>query len=876
MPGSTTATVIANGGTAVLASGAPAASAGLLRISGSSGGSLVVAGGVLSNVATFLGETSNSFGSATVTSGTWLSPELYVGYFGTGSLTLSQGLVRAGTLSIGTNASGTGTVMLSGSNGVQGVLSASRVRKGNGTGTLIFDGGVLQARSNADDFLSGAASAPWNVTVNAGGATIDTNGFAVEASANLVGTGGLGKQGAGTLTLTGTNTYAGGTLVSGGTLAGPTSGLRGDIVNNAAVVFQGNSGTYAGAMSGTGTLTLPFPAGTFTLSGTNSYSGGTILSSGTLIGNSSSLQGNIVTGSSSISSVIFDQTVSGTYAGRISGSNAQLTKTGPGTLTVTGSNTVSATINSGTLVVAGGALTMNGSGLQVGTEAGKSASLVLDGGLVRNPNLSVATVAGSSGSVVINSGTLNATGGTTYIGEYGSGELTLNGGLLRTDLAAYIGFFTPGATGIATVNGGTWSNSSMLNVGFNERGTLNITGGLVSSLVTRTIIGKITLSGSAGARGTLAGVYLTGVDHALSSEELEFDGGVLQAVQNESNFIREYLPGTITIKSGGAYIDTKSFSIGIGTGFSGTGELVKIGSGTLTLSGSNSHSGGTRVDAGTLAVANNNALGTGDAVVNNGTLLIKAGYSATNKVILAGGNVARELGSGASLNRALNATSDLAGRPTTAALLDGVTSGSATIAATFSATAAGTNSAEVRSDVLHLSGIPQVSLGVTDLFVLELSMTSVESGSYLAWLNGEDEWVNAVSGNTGNNAAGEQLGYAGSFADFQLEYTSGLASYVGAWGHTDDGVWAVLNHNSDFAIVPEPSAMALITLTSVLALGRRRTGGARAHDGNRKKTQSARRIPGGSSGSAQEKKDDETLPRGDELGDGGGDVLRWR
>ena len=45
-------------------------------------------------------------------------------------------------------------------------------------------------------------------------------------------TGGLIKQGAGTLTLAGTNRYSGGTTVSGGTLQGNTASLQGAILNN--------------------------------------------------------------------------------------------------------------------------------------------------------------------------------------------------------------------------------------------------------------------------------------------------------------------------------------------------------------------------------------------------------------------------------------------------------------------------------------------------------------------------------------------------------------------------------------------------------------------------------------------------------------------
>ncbi len=62
--------------------------------------------------------------------------------------------------------------------------------------------------------------------------------------------------------LTGTNTYTGGTLVSGGALFGTAESLQGNIVNNAAVGFDTTSnGIYAGVMSGSGVL-VAFGAGT--------------------------------------------------------------------------------------------------------------------------------------------------------------------------------------------------------------------------------------------------------------------------------------------------------------------------------------------------------------------------------------------------------------------------------------------------------------------------------------------------------------------------------------------------------------------------------------------------------------------------------------
>ena len=87
----------------------------------------------------------------------------------------------------------------------------------------------------------------------------------------MSGTGSLTKMGAGTLTLSGANTYSGGTTVNAGILSGNSTSLQGNIVNNATVNFnQAVAGTYAGAMSGTGVLTKS-GAGTLILTGANTY-----------------------------------------------------------------------------------------------------------------------------------------------------------------------------------------------------------------------------------------------------------------------------------------------------------------------------------------------------------------------------------------------------------------------------------------------------------------------------------------------------------------------------------------------------------------------------------------------------------------------------
>ena len=138
------------------------------------------------------------------------------------------------------------------------------------------------------------------------------------------------------MTLSGANTYSGGTMVSAGSLTGTTTSLQGAIVDNANVTFnQATNGTYAGVLSGTGTLTKS-GAGTVSLSGANTYSGGTTVSAGILQGDTTSLQGNLVDNAN----VTFNQSTNGTYAGVLSGTGS-LTKNGTGTVTLSGANTYS-------------------------------------------------------------------------------------------------------------------------------------------------------------------------------------------------------------------------------------------------------------------------------------------------------------------------------------------------------------------------------------------------------------------------------------------------------------------------------------------------------------------------------------------------------
>ena len=93
-------------------------------------------------------------------------------------------------------------------------------------------------------------------------------------------------------------------------LQGNTRSLIGNIVNDATVIFdQSSTGTYSGQDVGWRKL-IKAGSGSLVLTGSNTYSGGTLVSDGVLQGNSSSLQGDITNNSA----VIFDQPAAGATA----------------------------------------------------------------------------------------------------------------------------------------------------------------------------------------------------------------------------------------------------------------------------------------------------------------------------------------------------------------------------------------------------------------------------------------------------------------------------------------------------------------------------------------------------------------------------------
>ncbi|EDY6075311.1 fibronectin-binding autotransporter adhesin ShdA [Salmonella enterica subsp. enterica serovar Mbandaka] len=252
----------------------------------------------------------------------------------------------------------------------------------------------------------------------------------------------------------------------------------------------------------------------------------------------------------------------GTLDNNVTG-EGQIVKSGSDELIVTGDNNYS-----GGTTITGGTLTADHAD-SLGTGAiANSGVLQVGEGELEN------TLSGAGSLVKTGTGELTLSGDNSY-----SGTTTITGGTLTADHADSLGT-------------GTIANSGVLQVGEGElENTLSGSGSLV-----KTGTGELTLSGDNTYSGgtTITGGTLT-ADHADSLGSGDIDNnGVLQVGEGE-------LKNTL----------------------SGTGSLVKIGTGELTLSGDNTYSGGTTIDDGVLIAANVNALSGGD-VDNSGTLMLDA------------------------------------------------------------------------------------------------------------------------------------------------------------------------------------------------------------------------------------------------------------
>ncbi len=496
-----------------------------------------------------------------------------------------------------------------------GVLNAGSAGALGSTGTLSFTGGTLQySAANQTDYsprFSAAANQAYSV---------DTNGQNVTFATGLTSSGGgLTKLGAGTLTLTGANTYTGDTTVNAGTLA---FGNGGSLTNTSGVTVQGGA-TLTLAPGSSVSIDEMFVGSTG--AGGVTQTGGSVTTTPNV--NSYIDVGGFATGTYTISGgkITTDQLEAGIFAN--------------GTITV----------NSGSTVTAGV--------VRVGVASGGGVGVFnQNGGTVTAAPIG----AGGYGGVLLARDAASATFGAAAVGTY-----NLNGGTLVTPVVTGLG-----GTSTFTFNGGTLQASASDNPGAASNPTTFFSG-LTNTYVEAggavidtngfnvTIASQLT-EDPAGTSGSDGGLTKNGAGTLTLGQSNYFygpvtvNGGTLQAGASTYAFgpgsstvtIANVAGATLAINGfyevigslagGGTTGGTVDLNGGtLATGFDGTnttfagtitgsGALYKDGAGMFTVTANNTYTGTTLVDYGALMVCNVPAKA-GDSGTGSGPVYVGQG-----------------------------------------------------------------------------------------------------------------------------------------------------------------------------------------------------------------------------------------------------------
>jgi autotransporter-associated beta strand protein len=435
------------------------ASAGTLTLSGAntfSGGLTVNAGTVAVNNANALGLAQATFAGATLQA---LS-----------SLTLANAIEGDGAYTIDTNGNNlTLSGILSGGGAITKISNGTLTLNGANTfsGGLNINAGTVAvddstALGSAQATIAGGATLQalssltlTNPILGNGAYTIDTNGNNLTLSGILSGVGAITKASAGTLTLSGANTFSGGLNINAGTVAVDDSTALGSaqatiaggatlqalssltltnpILGNGAYTIDtnGNNLTLSGILSGVGAITKA-SAGTLTLSGVNTFSGGLNINAGTveLTGSGTLNEGTSIaiasgatldldststaptigslTGLGTLrlenATINIDSSLADSFAGNFQGTSfATINYEGTGLLNLTGDNSsyqgnlninrgiVAVNGNFGQLGDSGGAVTVNSNGTLKGTGSIYKNVIANDDGTVA-PGNSIGTI----------------------------------------------------------------------------------------------------------------------------------------------------------------------------------------------------------------------------------------------------------------------------------------------------------------------------------------------------------------------------------------------------------------------------------------------------------------------------------------------------
>jgi autotransporter-associated beta strand protein len=488
----------------------------------------------------------------------------------------------------------------------------------------------------ASGMTAGSIEGSGNYVLGAKALTVGSNNLSTEVSGVISGTAGsLIKTGSGTLTLSGTNTYTGATTVNGGTLALSGAGsiaTSGGVANNGVfdisattsgatiASLAGGGSTILGArqltvgsnnlstevsgvISGTGGSLIKTGTGTLTLSGANTYSGGTTITDGTLQLGTAGSMGSIVGAVTVGGTGTFDVTNAGTsgitgitnagvtnFNNSMSAGSATIINNNPGTLNFNATSTAGTSaitnnriLNFNNSSSAGSATITNNAGSFVNfndTSTAGNATITS-----RNMSFNNSSSAGSA----------NIT--SNFFLQFHNTSTAGSAAITNNDT---VNFNDTSSAGSATIT----NNGPLRFNGSSTGGTARFINGAGGTIDLSWLSAAGTAAGSIEGAGTIA----------LSSKNFEVGGNDLSTTFSGA------------LQDGG------------GTFGGSGGSLTKTGVGTLTLSGTNTYTGATVVNGGTLAV-NSSLTATSGITVNSGGALGGTG-TVGNTTIASGGALA--------------------------------------------------------------------------------------------------------------------------------------------------------------------------------------------------------------------------------------------
>ena len=531
----------------------------------------------------------------------------------------------------------------------------------SGSVSAILGGAVALNKTTAGTVILSGANTYSGATTVSGGGTLQ-----ISATNGLGNTSGTTISGGSTLEST-NNSYSLATSITlgagGGTIK--TDGGSNTLTLNGGVATSGNTLTVTGAgttaintigISGGGGLTMSGSQNLF-LGATNNYSGATVVNSGTITLGAGATLGNGTTSGVTLNNAdlgglnLNGNNITVGYLNGAAGSTINSTGAG-GTLT-TGANNDATDTMAGAIEGAGG-FTKVGTGTQVlsGANTYSGATTVSGGGTLQ---ISATNGLGNTSGTTISGGsTLESTNNSYSLAT--SITLGAGGGTIKTD----------GGSNTLTLNGGVATSGNTLTVtgagttaintigisgggGLTMSGSQNLFLGATNNYSGATVVNSGTITLGAGAtlgNGTTSGVTLNNADlGGLNLNGNNITVGYLNGAAG-STINSTGAGGTLTTGANNDATDTMAGAI------EGAGGFTKVGTGTQVLSGANTYSGTTTISGtGTIQIGNGGttgSLGTG-AVTDNANLVFDRTDTPTVSNVISGTGTLTQEGVGGTL-----------------------------------------------------------------------------------------------------------------------------------------------------------------------------------------------------------------------------------